>query len=45
MTIPEAVKTWLNYNDKDIYSEEQYKEATRSEAIRMRDELNKEILK
>ena len=30
---------------KDIYSEEQYKEATRQEAIRMRDELNSEILK
>ena len=25
---------------KDIYSEEQYKQATRAEAIRMRDELN-----
>lgn len=23
MTIPEAVKTWLNYTDKDIYSEEE----------------------
>ncbi len=30
---------------KDTYSEEQYKEATRQEAIRMRDELNSEILK
>jgi len=30
---------------KDTYSEEQYKEATRAEAIRMRDELNSEILK
>ena len=30
---------------KDVYPEEQYKEATRAEAIRMRDELNKEILK
>ena len=25
---------------KDTYSEEQYKEATKAEAIRMRDELN-----
>ena len=25
---------------KDTYTEEQYKEATRAEAIRMRDELN-----
>jgi hypothetical protein len=23
MTIPEAVQTWLNYTDKDIYSEEE----------------------
>ena len=30
---------------KDMYKEEQYKEATRMEAIRMRDELNSEILK
>ena len=30
---------------KDTYSEEEYKEATRQEAIRMRDELNSEILK
>ena len=29
---------------KDKYTEEQYKEATKMEAIRMRDELNKEIL-
>ncbi|MCF0125207.1 MAG: orotidine-5'-phosphate decarboxylase [Clostridia bacterium] len=28
---------------KDIYSEEQYAEATRAEAIRMRDELNKAL--
>ena len=30
---------------KDKYGEEEYKEATKAEAIRMRDELNKEILK
>ena len=30
---------------KDIYLEEQYKEATKAEAMRMRDELNKEIIK
>ena len=30
---------------KDTYTEEQYKEATRAEAIRMREELNLEILK
>ena len=30
---------------KDKYSEEDYKEATKMEAIRMRDELNSEILK
>ena len=30
---------------KDKYREEEYKEATKAEAIRMRDELNKEILK
>ena len=30
---------------KDEFSEKEYKEATREEAIRMRDELNKEILK
>ena len=30
---------------KDKYTEKEYKEATRQEAIRMRDELNKEILK
>lgn len=28
---------------KEIYSEEEYKEATREEAIRMRDELNSKI--
>jgi orotidine-5'-phosphate decarboxylase len=28
---------------KEKYSEEQYKEATRAEAIRMRDEINKAI--
>ncbi len=28
---------------KDRYSEEQYKEATKMEAIRMRDELNNKI--
>lgn len=30
---------------KDMYSEEEYGKATRVEAIRMRDELNTEILK
>ncbi len=30
---------------KDKYTEKEYKEATRAEAIRMRDELNTEILK
>ncbi len=30
---------------KDKYSEEHFKEATRMEAIRMKDELNSEILK
>ena len=30
---------------KDMYGEAQYKEATKMEAIRMRDELNSEILK
>ena len=30
---------------KDTYGEENYNEATRAEAIRMRDELNKEIMK
>ncbi len=30
---------------KDMYSEEEYGKATRAEAIRMRDELNTEILK
>lgn len=30
---------------KDEYKEEEYGKATRAEAIRMRDELNKEILK
>ena len=30
---------------KDKYTETEYKEATRQEAIRMRDELNSEILK
>ena len=30
---------------KDKYSDEEYAKATREEAIRMRDELNKEILK
>jgi orotidine-5'-phosphate decarboxylase len=30
---------------KDKYTEEQFKEATRAEAIRMRDELNSEVLK
>lgn len=30
---------------KDKYEEQQYMEATRQEAIRMRDELNIEILK
>ena len=30
---------------KDKYTEKDYKEATRAEALRMRDELNTEILK
>lgn len=30
---------------KENYSEEEYKEATKMEAIRMKDELNKEIIK
>ena len=30
---------------KNTYSEEEYKEATKMEAIRMRDELNNEIMK
>ena len=30
---------------KDTYSDEEYGKATRAEAIRMRDELNAEILK
>ena len=30
---------------KNEFSEEEYKEATRKEAMRMRDELNSEILK
>lgn len=30
---------------KDTYSDEEYGKATRQEAIRMRDELNSEILK
>jgi len=30
---------------KDKYSDEEYGKATRAEAIRMRDELNNEILK